>query len=555
MIRSLCAIYARYSTDKQSHLSIEDQVRKCREYAACQGWEVLDEHVYSDEAMSGSSSDLPGLRGLTSAISLPDRPFEVLLVDDSSRLSRHQVTAMQLFERFNFASVRVVAVSQGIDSSNEQADVLMTVHGLVDSLYVKELAKKTHRGLEGKVIRGFHAGGHCFGFRNVTTSDGVRLEVNELEAPIVRRIFELSAAGSSLKSIAKVLNSENVAPPRGRRKHQPGGSWSPTAIREMLRRELYIGRVIWNRSRFVKRPGTNKRVQRPRPRQEWTVLERPELRMVADELWQAVQERLDFVKKTYGRRGPAGLLGRAASSPHLLTGFLKCGQCGSDMTIVVGIGKGRHPKYGCPKHFNRGACTNDLTEREDWLEENIFNGLQNEVLKPEMVEFAIEEFGRQLKQYLSRSSVNLDTMRQRRAALEGELRRLTDAMAVHGFSDSLSGAIRKRETELAELTSRLSDESLESVINKIEEIRKFVTGRLNDIPGLLRSDVARARTELAKHVTEIRMIPHRSGSERYYVADGGWSLLGGYAQVPLPSTDCKFGMVAGAGFEPATFGL
>ena len=56
MSNSFCAIYARYSTDKQSPLSIEDQVRKCAEYAAGQGWEVLPEHIYSDGAMSGSPS-------------------------------------------------------------------------------------------------------------------------------------------------------------------------------------------------------------------------------------------------------------------------------------------------------------------------------------------------------------------------------------------------------------------------------------------------------------------------------------------------------------------
>src|SRR5215469_10410596 len=245
------------------------------------------------------------------------------------------------------------------------------------------------------------------------------------------------------------------------------GTWSRTAIREMLRRERYLGRVKWNRSRFVKKPGTNKRIRRPRPPEEWTVLERPELRIVSDELWRAVQERLAFVKTRYGRRGPAGLLARAASSPHLLTGFLKCGECGSDLTIVVGIGKGRHPQYGCPQHFNRGACANDLTEREDWLEEKTFSELQHQVLKPEIVEFAIEEFGRQLRQRLSRSSADSDTMRQRRAGLQAELRRLTDAVALHGLSDSLSDAIRERETELAELTRRLSDESPDSMLGRI----------------------------------------------------------------------------------------
>jgi DNA invertase Pin-like site-specific DNA recombinase len=82
---------------------------------------------------------------MEAAVTVP-RAFDVVLVDDSSRLSRSLSDAMQIFERLNFAGVRVIAVSQGIDSQNEQADVLVTVHGLMDSLYVKELAKKTHRG-------------------------------------------------------------------------------------------------------------------------------------------------------------------------------------------------------------------------------------------------------------------------------------------------------------------------------------------------------------------------------------------------------------------------
>jgi site-specific DNA recombinase len=82
---------------------------------------------------------------MEAAVTVP-RAFDVVLVDDSSRLSRSLSDAMRILERLNFAGVRVIAVSQGIDSQNEQADVLVTVHGLMDSLYVKELAKKTHRG-------------------------------------------------------------------------------------------------------------------------------------------------------------------------------------------------------------------------------------------------------------------------------------------------------------------------------------------------------------------------------------------------------------------------
>ena len=116
---------------------------------------------------------------------------------------------------------------------------------------------------------------------------------------MVRRIFQMSANGMSLKNIAKALNAEKVSPPRPRAT-TVHATWCPTAIREMLRRELYIGHVVWNRSRFVKVPGTKRRVGRPRPKNEWRIQGRPELRIVSDELWRAVQARQARLKEQYG---------------------------------------------------------------------------------------------------------------------------------------------------------------------------------------------------------------------------------------------------------------
>jgi hypothetical protein len=76
--------------------------------------------------------------------------------------------------------IRLIAVSQGIDSDNEQAQVLVTVHGMVDSLYVKELAKKTHRGLEGLVLRGQHAGGRCYGYDSAPVDGATGSLVDEV---------------------------------------------------------------------------------------------------------------------------------------------------------------------------------------------------------------------------------------------------------------------------------------------------------------------------------------------------------------------------------------
>src|SRR5580698_1713145 len=215
MIRG--CIYARYSSDLQSLTSISDQVRKCLEGAERMACVVPEELIITDAEISGAGTDRPGFQRLLSLIHTRPRPFDLLLVDDTSRISRRQADQANFLDELRFAGIRFIAVSQGIDSAHEQADVLMTVHGLVDALYIKELAKKTHRGLEGRALEGFHTGGRCFGYRNETTPEGVRLVVDPAEATIVILIFESFADGMSLKSIAKKLNADGIPPPRLRK--------------------------------------------------------------------------------------------------------------------------------------------------------------------------------------------------------------------------------------------------------------------------------------------------------------------------------------------------
>jgi DNA invertase Pin-like site-specific DNA recombinase len=80
------AVYARCSSENQREQSIEDQVRVCREFAKRDGITVLEQHIYFDEAQSGSVRARPGLEALKRAAE--DKQFDAALVDDSSRLSR-----------------------------------------------------------------------------------------------------------------------------------------------------------------------------------------------------------------------------------------------------------------------------------------------------------------------------------------------------------------------------------------------------------------------------------------------------------------------------------
>ncbi|HXS93823.1 MAG TPA: recombinase family protein [Candidatus Limnocylindrales bacterium] len=560
---SRCGIYARYSSDRQSPASIEDQVRRCKEYADRERWEVLSEHIYKDEELSGVGSDRPGWTKLRSAMKRNPRPFDVLLVDDTSRLNRNLGDNSKFLDELNYLGVRVIAVSQGIDSQNKQSKLVMTFHGLADEMYIDELADKTHRGLEGRALKGLSTGGRTYGYDSVPVpsevgADGVaarRRQINKAEAAVVLRIFEMYADGGSLKGIAKTLNAEHLPPPRKRRGRQ-FATWCPSAIREMLRRELYIGRIVWNRRRYMKRPDTNKRVSRKRPETEWTPpIEAPELRIIPQDLWERVQNRIAFVAKKYNFGNCPGLAHRASTSPNLLTGLMKCGVCGANLIIVTGRGKNGHHRYGCPQHFNRGACTNGLKERADVLEKQLLSELQNAVLRPDAIEYVVQEFERNLQSSLAGLDNKIGRMRQRAEELKHEIASAVRNLIACNNNPTLVQAINTRQQELDEITRQLLSTEPDSVSAEIGRIRQFATGRLGDIRQILKVDVQKAKAELQKHISEIRMVPQVEGSKGHYVAEGEWNLLGGYGEDAGNPATKRIRMVAGEGFEPSTFGL
>ncbi len=551
---NFCAAYARVSSDRQNPLSPSDQVRKCREYGRDNAFLILDDQIYIDEGLSGVGSDRPAFQKLLNAALSPRRSFDTILVDDTSRLSRSLPEAMTTIEKLKFAGLRVIFISQGIDTHSEQSDVQMTVHGLVDSLYVKELAKKTHRGLESCALRGLHTGGRCYGYRTVPTGEGesTRQVIHEPEAVQVRRIFEMSASGVSLKKIAKRLNGECIEPPRSRTEH---GTWCPTAIREMLKRELYKGDDVWNRTKYLKVPGTNKRRSRPRPQSEWTRLSVPELAIVSEELWERVQRRLKSFDGRGKHKSQRGLLSRSVTSPYLFSNRLKCGRCGSN--LIVSSGGRKKPTYVCTGYINRGICTNNLRIGAEEVESQLLSNLANDLLQPDRINFSIEEFGRQLRSSLGNLSDELSEMRHRKERLEREIRNFTNAIAENGHSKYIVEEIAVREREIASITDRLLASSPDSMEARIEDLKHFVEDGVSNLGKLLRENAPLAKQELHSHLLGVQMYPSEDGEGFCYIAEGAWDLLGNAPLAPkswVPEVG-RFEMVAGGGFEPPTFGL
>ena len=532
-----CAVYARFSSEKQSPLSIDDQVRKCRQYADQHGWAVLDRHIYSDEGISGATDDRAGLHRLLAAAATSEKPFDVVLVDDTSRISRTLKDSFAIHDEFHFAGVRLIFVSQGIDTDSEQAEVLLATHGIVDSLYLKELGKKVHRGVEGKALTGFHTGGRCFGYRNVPVEDatrvdqhgrplilGVRLKVREDQAAIVRRIFEMYAGGNSLQKIAKELNAERVISPQPQ-KGRISRSWCPSSIRTILRNERFHGLVVWGKTVKI-RSKSGKRIYKRTTADKWVVREIPEQRIVSEELWASVQARIETVKQVYGEIGrKGGMRGRSVSSRYLFSGLLKCSECGANISIVSGRWRGRSDVvYGCPQNAFRGAsvCTNSVRVFRRALEHRLLHGLQEQVMQPEAVEYVLDNFEAQLLKALDGLGGDVDRMHHRKQVLEREVSNLAQVVAQGDFSPALRAALVDREREIGEITAKLLEARPDSVRVKLSNIPSFVVHHMRDIRAIVDSDAAQTRAIFARHIEKITLTP----TGEHYVASGTWDFVG-----------------------------
>lgn len=143
-----CAVYARFSSEKQSAASIQDQIRKCSEYADKNAWRVLTGHIYCDSAVSGATNERQALKEMLAAATKRPPEFDCVLVDDTSRLSRSLGDADRITKELKFAGVRIVYVAQGFDSDSESAGMLTAIYGGINEQYLVDLGKKTFRGVE-----------------------------------------------------------------------------------------------------------------------------------------------------------------------------------------------------------------------------------------------------------------------------------------------------------------------------------------------------------------------------------------------------------------------
>ena len=457
MPKPRAVIYARYSTDLQTDKSIEDQIMVTEEYAEKQGWVIVNH--YTDHAISGASLMRPGIQMLLEHAS--QGMFDIVLSEALDRLSRDQQDIAGIYKRITFGGAQMFTLSEG-----EINELHIGLKGTMNALFIKDLAKKVHRGLRGKIEKGKSAGGNTYGYDVVKKlgADGELIRgdrtINEVQAKIVNRIFKEYLAGKSPKKIATELNKEGIPAPSAK-------GWGPSTIygnRErgtgILNNELYIGRLIWNRLKYTKNPETGRRVSRMNPKDEWHIRDVPEMRIVPQELWEAVKEKQGVYAKRDGKN-----IHTARRPKNLLSYLLKCGTCGGGVSMVSST------HYGCSTSRNKGTCDNRRTIKRETLEQSVISAMQTHLMDEELTKEFAKEYTRYMNELHMAHNASLHAYRK-------ELERNKREMDKFVTSIGNGAPVEPIKDRMHELNDRRKE--LEEILENIKEQPILFHPKLSD---------------------------------------------------------------------------
>jgi site-specific DNA recombinase len=291
-----------------------------------------------------------------------------------------------------------------------------------------------------------------------------------------RRIFCEYAAGHSPRAIALSLNQDGIAGPRGR-------GWGASTINGnasrgtgILNNRIYIGKLVWNKLRYMKDPDSGKR--RSKLNKAEAVIEKdvPDLRIVGQDLWDRVKQRQAEVmlgpqkgpSKPWDRRRPR----------YLLSGLVKCGACGGGYVLIS------KTHLGCATARNKGTCHNRLGISRGALERTILDALKQHLMDPELFKEFCAEFIREvnrLRQDLAGQRVALEAQLARTKA---RIRKIVDAIAEGVPARSLGDELLTLEASQDEITAKLAA-TPEPKVYLMPNMAEFYRQRVSDLQQVL----------------------------------------------------------------------
>ncbi len=526
------AVYARFSSDMQQPVSIDRQVRTCREYAERQGWsEIPDKAVYADEAMSGSTAHRTQYQKLLAEIAGSNGrpPYDVILLEDLSRMSRDMSEVVRLVKAAPIWNIRVVGVNDGVDTARKGTKLLTYVKAAMNEEFLGDLKARVHGGLAERFRAGYHAGGSLYGYRTVPILDpsgalgpfnqpkvlGRKIEIDEPTATVIRRIFADAAMGVSPGQIAVALNHEHVPKPShgyrftsARGKARQTTPWGESSLRKILYDERYRGVWTWNRRTKVGTDEDGRDVVRRRDPDDGEILTqtREHLRLIDEATWKKAHAQLASRAKGLLRNEKTGKLqGRAPGSPgradpaNPWAGLLFCAHCGGPMvvtsTVLTGEKKTRH--LGCFKrHWYRTECRWSGSLRLDRVDTALKTALGEYFSDAKLATQRMERFLEETNKETARQRAAGQIHEKAREEAEAVLARIRQVIETSGPGPTTGDMLKQWEAKKAAAEARIAEtEALATcapaMMPPVEVIRKLHQEGFYERRAAYRSLVAR----------------------------------------------------------------
>ena len=376
-------IYARYSSHSQTEQSIEGQLQVCKEYAAQNGYTIVGEYI--DRAVSGRTDDRPQFQRMIADSA--KRFFEGVLVYQFDRFARNRYDSATYKNKLRQNGVRVYSAMEKVNDDPSGILIESVLEGFAE-YYSAELALRIKRGMDVNAQKCLCTGGGvALGYR---VDENKRFQIDEATAPVVRKIFDMYAAGCTVAEIVTYMNERGVKTSRG-------ALFNKNSLHTMLRNKRYIGIYTY---KGTETPGGMPRI-------------------IEDDLFYQVQEIMDKNKKAPARA--------RAKEEYLLTTKLFCGHCREMMTGYSGTSKSgkKHCYYICNTVKRKGGCKKKVVPKQQ-IEDYVVN-MCREILTPENIEVFIQGISLCLQQEDKSNAVMTSLLKQQQS-LERKKKNLLNAV-------------------------------------------------------------------------------------------------------------------------------